>query len=132
MAELDIFDLMDQLSETSFMGEEVGQKRKTCEDPAIAAILNLLQNHPNAAKQVNARGRTPLHAACYDGAPLEVVSALLNVWPGATREKAKFNSTPLHDACDYVAPLEVVSALLNVWPDAAKEKNRFGLTPLHK
>jgi len=91
----------------------------------------LLQAWPDAVKEKNPYGRTPLHTAYEYGAPLEVVAALLQVCPDASKEKDEDGYTPLHLSCRFGAPLEAVAALLQVWPDAAKEKNEDGNTPLH-
>jgi len=90
-------------------------------------ILHLLKKQPDAAKQKNERGLTPLHSVIYNGrAPLEVVAALLEVWPEAAKEKDTCGRTPLH----YAPPFEVMDALLKAWPEAVNEKDEFGDVPL--
>jgi len=124
MTRPNIFKLLRQLSYA-----KDGQTQKIRDD-----ILTLLQKHPDAAKQTNKYGLTPLHFACWrtawhNGASLEVVNALLKAWPDAAKEKNEDGHTPLHYSCG--GALEVVAALLNVWPDAVKEKDRYGNTILH-
>eukprot|EP00957_Ditylum_brightwellii_P145150 11055837-Ditylum_brightwellii.AAC.1 len=134
MGEPKIFDLLSQISETSSIKEEVGQKQKIREDP-IAAFLHFLQKQPDAAKQKDNGGLIPLHWVCYKGVPFEVVTTLLKTWPGAVKEKGCCccGKTPLHAAClCKAASFDVVAALLKAWPEAVKEKDRFGEAPLHE
>eukprot|EP00957_Ditylum_brightwellii_P025542 1930977-Ditylum_brightwellii.AAC.1 len=58
----------------------------------------LLEVWPDAAREKDAFGWTPLHRACEHGAPFEVVAALLKAWPGAVKEKA---NSPIFDETTY-------------------------------
>mmetsp|Transcript_23643 Transcript_23643/g.34380 ORF Transcript_23643/g.34380 Transcript_23643/m.34380 type:complete len:415 (-) Transcript_23643:2640-3884(-) len=91
----------------------------------------LLRKHPDAARERDDEGQTPLHLACRYGAPHDVLSALLSSWPDAAREKDASGQTPLHSACEYKLPLSVLALFLSRCPDVAKEKDSDGSTLLH-
>ena len=72
---------------------------------------------------------TPLHYACANGAPLEVVQLLIS--KGAkVNQPDEYGSTPLHVACAKGAPLEVVQLLISKGANI-HQKNEWGETPLH-
>uniref|UniRef100_A0A7S4VC28 Ankyrin repeat protein n=2 Tax=Ditylum brightwellii TaxID=49249 RepID=A0A7S4VC28_9STRA len=93
----------------------------------------LMKKHPGAAREKDNHSETPLHLACRNRAPLDVVSPLLCCWPDAAKERDNEDRTPLHNACQHncTSSLDVVSALLSSCPDATKMKDSLGLTPLH-
>eukprot|EP00957_Ditylum_brightwellii_P034181 2590169-Ditylum_brightwellii.AAC.1 len=49
----------------------------------------LLKSWPDAAKEKDSDGNTPLHIACMEGAQLKAVAALLQAWPDAAKEKTR-------------------------------------------
>jgi len=128
--EANIFKRIRQISPT--VKEGVGQKEQKREDPAITEFLHLLKKQPEAAERNDGiYGRTPLHFACQEGSPFEVVAALLKAWPDAAKQKDSYGQMPLHWACSKGSSFEVVAALLKAWPDAAKQRTRKGTAPLH-
>mmetsp|Transcript_24083 Transcript_24083/g.35022 ORF Transcript_24083/g.35022 Transcript_24083/m.35022 type:complete len:311 (+) Transcript_24083:109-1041(+) len=130
MAERDIFHLFHVLYKTKDRKKQKiwkdGKKQKTWND-----ILTFLQKQPDAAKQKNEYGETPLHIAYLNKAPFKVVNTLLQIWPNASKEKDVSGSTPLHIACSIGTPFGVVALLLQVWPDAVYQKDSCGRTPIH-
>uniref|UniRef100_A0A7S2A1C1 Uncharacterized protein n=1 Tax=Ditylum brightwellii TaxID=49249 RepID=A0A7S2A1C1_9STRA len=93
----------------------------------------VLKAYPEAAREKDKWGRTPLHRICGNkSASLEMLSMVLKVYPEAAREKDEESYTPLHRICgNKSASLEMLSAVLNAWKEAAREKDRDGRTPLH-
>uniref|UniRef100_A0A7S2E7D9 Uncharacterized protein n=1 Tax=Ditylum brightwellii TaxID=49249 RepID=A0A7S2E7D9_9STRA len=108
-------------------------KRQRRNSAIINTIFLHLEEQPEAARQKDENGRTPLHIVCLcREVPLDLVSVLLSLWPDAVKKKDGQGFIPLHYALMFGASsLDIVSALLNTWPDAAKQENRLGLTPLH-
>jgi len=96
----------------------------------LEVVTLLWKNWPDALKEKNRLGNTPLYYACQYGT-FDVVSFLLTRWPEAAKEKNNDGDTPLLAACCGGASLEVVTLLWNSWPDALKEKYRHENTPLH-
>ena len=94
--------------------------------------LALIAAWPEAAKEKDCEGDTPLHVALRetDGTPDAVVMALLAAWPDAAKEKNDGGFTPLDLALANNAPEAVVMALIAACPDAVKEIGKYG-TKLH-
>ncbi|KAG7360584.1 ankyrin repeat domain protein [Nitzschia inconspicua] len=64
-------------------------------------------------------GYTPLHYACGEGAPLDVVRYLVRQFPGALGLPASSQALPLHWACSKRFPtLDVISFLVAQYPRA--------------
>jgi len=97
----------------------------------LEVVSLVLRTWPDAVKEKDENGETPLKFACKNNASLEVISLVLGTWPDAVKEKNKRFATPLHSACLNNAPLEVISLLLRTWADAVKEKDGCGFLPLH-
>jgi hypothetical protein len=72
----------------------------------------------------------PLHFAYREGAPIEVVTALLEAYPGATKTRNAHNNLPCHIACCYGISSEGMKMLLRCNPDAADAMNQYGHTPI--
>jgi len=104
------------------------------QEASFNVIYALLSKWPDAAKEKDIGGRTPLHFVCQYSAPSDafrLICLLLSSWPDGVKEKDANGCLPLHLACHYGAPFDAIRVLLSSWPDAAKEKVRGGLTPLH-
>eukprot|EP00957_Ditylum_brightwellii_P157509 11988474-Ditylum_brightwellii.AAC.3 len=99
-------------------------------------MVALLEVWPEAVKNKDRHGSTPLHVACYKGASPDVVAHLLKSWPETIKEKDRCDYTPLHVACH--ASCEVTPLLLNAWlsyrenrtkiPIMSLQKNKFNFT----
>ena len=92
----------------------------------------MIASWPEAAKEKDCEGDTPLHVALRetDGTPEAVVMALLAAWPDAAKEKNDGGFTPLDLALANNAPAAVAMALIAACPDAVKEIGKYG-TKLH-
>jgi len=91
----------------------------------------VLSRWPDAIKEKDSHGWTPLHYVCNQRASVDVISLLLSSWPDMIKQKDHRGCTPLHTACLFQASPNVISLLLKSWPGATKEKNNLGHTPLH-
>ena len=85
----------------------------------LVLIKSLVEKHPQALREKNDRGFTPLHSACCYRASKEVIDFLLNQYPQALQEKSEEGFTPLHDACRYRQSKEVIECLTLHYPGAA-------------
>jgi hypothetical protein len=97
----------------------VGRDNKT-------AVKNILDRHPNAAKQSDKWGRLPLHHARTGS----VAEMLLEAFKNAARHADKRGWLPLHVAAQFGNP-NVVRAMLNANPNAVKRADVLGQLPLH-
>jgi ankyrin repeat protein len=108
----------------------------------LALVRTLVDAHPDAVRGVTESppGRTALHVAARERAPVEVLAALLEWNPAAARAKDGDGCLPLHllfDApCDGPAlgrdvSAEQVRMLLDANPEAAREPDDNGELPLH-
>ena len=76
--------------------------------------------------------RLPIHLACAYGAPVGLVSILLNAYPDGGMAADPVNGfTPLHFLCQTDAPPTVIRLLLNKCPEATRKVNFEGQTSLH-
>lgn len=75
--------------------------------------------------------RLPLHLACTNSAPLNVIKALLESYPEASMSKEGSGSQPLHLSCANNLPLKCVHAIFESHPDAITTKDAIGRLPLH-
>jgi hypothetical protein len=72
----------------------------------------LMKENPDAAEAANCHGNLPLHLACCNHAPLNVVQGLVNENPDGVEVANNFGFWPLHEACYNDAPLDVVLFLV--------------------
>jgi ankyrin repeat protein len=93
-------------------------------------VRQWVQEYPDVCKEKNIDGSLPLHRACSEKAPLNVIELLVETWPNAVKEKDCNGCLPLHIACNNNAPLDVIQLLVETWPDAVKEKDCDGDLPL--
>ena len=76
-------------------------------------------------------GRLPLHYACANGAPLDVVKTLLQAGGAASCLYSDYNGwLPLHVAVHHGASTEVVEEMISVCPGAASLRTRKRSTAL--
>ena len=95
------------------------------------AVLDAVARDPACCKDVDTTtGNTPLHFTCCNGAPIELVRALLRAYPGAASVEDGDGNLPLHGACSCGAAPDVIEMLLEANPGAARHLAN-GQTPLH-
>lgn len=83
------------------------------------------------ASRLDDHGALPLHTACSNKPPADIVEALLKACPSAISQRNDNHNTPLHQAAMWQASVEVVEVLLSRHPEAALERNKYGNLPLH-
>jgi hypothetical protein len=95
--------------------------------------LTVILHSPHYTKRVDlmrsAMG-SPLIVAIRRGAPVEVVTALLEAYPDATTIPTHYNNLPCHFACSFGISSEGMKMLLRCNPDAADASNYCGETPM--
>jgi hypothetical protein len=74
----------------------------------------------------------PLHVACRKGAPVEVMTALLEAYPDATTIRNCCDNLPCHSACCNGISSEGMKMLLRCNPDAADAINSAHKTPMQR
>jgi ankyrin repeat protein len=92
--------------------------------------LTVILHSPHYAKRVNSMEDSPLHVALRMGAPVEVVTALLEAYPDAATIRDQYNYLPCHYACCYGTSSEGMKMLLRCNPDTADAANSCGMTPM--
>ena len=73
----------------------------------------------------------PIHLACSNQAPKDVIEALLDVYPEGCVAREGSRSHPLHLACTNGLPLKIVHVLLTKSKKAARIKDDIGRLWLH-
>jgi hypothetical protein len=93
--------------------------------------LTVILHSPHYTKRVHWMEGSPLHTAIRRGAPVEVVTALIEAYPEATTIPSRnSNYLPSHLACCYGISSEGMKMLLRCNPDAADAINIDGNTPM--
>jgi hypothetical protein len=91
--------------------------------------LTVILHSPHWTKRVNSMEGSPLHVAFRRGAPVEVVTALLEAYPDATTIRNYYKHLPCHSACCYGISSQGMKMLLRCNPDAADAITNFLQTP---
>jgi hypothetical protein len=92
--------------------------------------LTVILHSPHYTKGVHPVLDLPLHVAIRKGAPVEVVTALLEAYPDATTIRDSYNALPCHSACYAGISSEGMKMLLRCNPDAVHATNNGCLTPI--
>jgi hypothetical protein len=92
--------------------------------------LTVILHSPHYAKRLDPVQGSPLHAAIRWGAPLLVVTALLEAFPDATTIQSYDEYLPCHLACLYGISSEGMKMLLRCNPDAVAAITNSGRTPM--
>lgn len=104
--------------------------------------IQLCESNPHAAKAWSVREGffegiktadvLPLHEACANGAPPQVITALIGAYPGAVEvQESAYRRLPLHIACRKNANVEVIQILMTQSSRCALEADNLGRLPLH-
>lgn len=107
-----------------------------CDAAAWDAIRQWLRRHSAADARLAAAQRgdydtTPLHLACRNGPPADVVRMLVRAAPQTVRWADSFGWLPLHYACANEANEEVLVLLAEEFPDGKTWADKRKRTPLH-
>ncbi len=92
--------------------------------------LTVILHSPHYTKRVDPVQGSPLYVAILWGAPVEVVTALLEAYPDATTIRNHNKYLPCHFACCYGISSEGMKMLLRCNPDAAGVITHYGHTPI--
>jgi ankyrin repeat protein len=92
--------------------------------------LTVILHSPHYTNRVNWIKGLPLHTAIHRGAPVEVVTALLEAYPDATTIGDYDNDLPCHFACNYGISSAGMKMLLRCNPDAVDMINNDVWTPM--
>jgi hypothetical protein len=106
---------MDTLTAESHIEGLIAPLLRNDWEAALAVILH--SPHYTKIKVAGNQG-TPLHVAIRRGAPVEVVTALLEAYPDGTTILTQSNYLPCHVACCYGISSEGMKMLLRCNPDA--------------
>ena len=154
---LDVLDLFDCADESKFVPLGVEEEKRIfyravsnhVDSPPTAlyaaigtkswniALRRLLENPKEASvwvKNASTDGETvfrflPLHIACLSGAPLLLVTLLVQAYPNAVKYNA-MGKLPIHMACETLADHRIVFLLLNTWPESINVKDEEESTPI--
>jgi hypothetical protein len=98
----------------------------------VDTIRFLVEACPEAVKVPNGDGSLPLHFACANKAPLELIQYLVEKGGSHAVQTMNVNGhLPLHYACARAASLEVIEYLVDRWGEAVKSADLDGDLPLH-
>lgn len=112
-------------------------ERATPNDPGTwEAVRSWLNSHSadearRGAENVGEFNTTPLHLACRNRPPADVVDVLLSASPDSVRWEDSFGWLSLHYACANGASEDVLRMLADAFPDGKTATDRRGRTPLH-
>ena len=91
--------------------------------PKADAIISAVKANPALAKEVDAAsGNTPLHFACCNCAPDEVVHALLAAYPKAAKAADGAGNLPIVGAVASGCGIAAVQALLKAHPEGIRAR----------
>jgi hypothetical protein len=93
--------------------------------------LTVILHSPHWTKGVYWMEGLPLHVAIGRGAPVEVVTALLEAYPDAATIPNRHNDLPWHLACYWGISSKGMKMLLRCNPDAAGVITDNGRTPMY-
>ncbi len=108
----------------------------TTDDRSWEQIRKWLHQHSSRDAQLAAERRgdydtTPLHLACRNGPPLDIVQMLIAASPVTVSMSDSFGWLPLHYACANQASQEVLKVLAEQYPESKTCVDKRMRTPLH-
>jgi ankyrin repeat protein len=74
--------------------------------------------------------RLPIHEACINNAPVNVIEALLRAYREGSECLDLNDRLPIHHAAVHSAKLQVIEILLQAYPNSVKKKDIFQKTPV--
>ena len=96
----------------------------------VGLIKSLVEQNPQSVRKTWF-GHLPLHWACINNAPTEVVRILLESFPDSSKVPGDLHNLPLHLACYNGSSFDVIKLLLESYNDAAKIKGEYERHALH-
>jgi ankyrin repeat protein len=98
---------------------------------SLSVVNAVFDAYPEAVKEKDKYGETPLHLASYFNQSEHVIQWLIKKFPETAKMKDSYGWTPLHLACESHQSEQVIRLLLELDPEAVKEKDKYGFMPLH-
>lgn len=98
---------------------------------SLEELQEMLQQYPEAVKDTDDLGMTPLHQACRCGLSLEIIQCLVRAWPESVQVAAKDGRLPLHVSCMNQPLLAVVEFLIKASPESVNALDFNRKLPLH-
>ena len=111
-----------------------------CKKRQWQAVIEHVRAHSISHPADLAKGRTgtqllPLHIACENGAPIQVIKLLLNANPSAVQTSNLHDRLPLHcllaAAASHPLSDNAVSTLIEAYPNACRIADKDGNLPIH-
>ena len=96
----------------------------------VCEIKSLVEQNPQSVRK-SWFGHLPLHWACINNAPTEVVRILLESFPDSSKVPGDLHNLPLHLACYNGSSFDVIKLLLESYNEAANIKGEYGRHALH-
>lgn len=94
-------------------------------------VERVLKHSPSQAESADRMGDLPLHEACLQGAPFNIIKHLLAAYPNGIKQKGFCGRLALHYAA-YVKPsLHIIKLLIQRFPEGATIFDADGRLPLH-
>jgi len=111
---------------------EALQNTLKCQPVSLQQIESIIAQNPDVLRQSNAFDLTPLHIACRNAAPAEVVQLLMKKCPQMLLAREKSGKTPFHLGMigDRV-PTFVFHEMIQVYPQLLTNVDKDLRTPLH-
>jgi hypothetical protein len=105
------------------------------------ALKDLIRSDPGVARSGMAMGgsdrrssehQLPLHEACKQQPPLDVVELLIDAYPSALKVKGHGGYTPLHCAVSYGSSADVIAKLIQSYPPGTRMRDDVHqVLPIH-
>lgn len=120
--------------------QELSTLQRLCDNASTPeswdAVRDWLRTHSAADAQAAAERRgdydtAPLHLACRNDPPADVIEMLLMASQDMVRAADSFGWLPLHYACANDASEEVLTLLVAEFPDSTTSVDKRKRTPLH-
>ena len=86
-------------------------------------VKSIVNNDNSSVKEKNEKGYLPLHLACENNAPRDVIKLLLELYHDAIKEKGRNGFLPLHCACFRGSNIDAIKLLIEAYPDSVREKS---------
>eukprot|EP00957_Ditylum_brightwellii_P025501 1927598-Ditylum_brightwellii.AAC.1 len=87
-------------------------------------------SYPKGDEGNKAQYRLPIHEACRNSPPKDVIMALIDASPGGVKSRDSNGRLPIHHACIWGASHDVIRILISSFPDSIDSKDKWGSTPI--
>lgn len=117
-------------ADLALAGQELHQ---ACEAPQdLNEIIRILSEHPAAATVPTYGNMVPVHTACLNQAPTDILEFLLSLNPESIQMMDGEGNLPIHLACFSGASIQAIQFLGKEWPESLSITNNQGQTPIDR